>query len=78
MSRVGDGQLLAFIDRHVEENKIFDDPCQYWVKDQAVFINKNYNIDRQKRDFLNNSESGFDIKLAVTVKKLDNSIHDFI
>jgi len=75
---LGDGQLLSFIDRNVQENKIFDDPSQYWNSDQALFLNKNYNIERQQRDFLNNDESGFDVKLAVTVKKLDNSIHSFI
>jgi len=34
-------------------------------------------MDRQKRDFLSNDQSGFDMKLAVAIKKLDNSIWQF-
>lgn len=41
-------------------------------------INQDYNLSQQKKVLLENEDSTADIKLAITVKKLDNSIYDFL
>lgn len=72
-STAGDGQLLALFD-NLCQTKIFDDPQPYWEKDFGEKLNENYGLKKQKEVLLENSESGFDMKLAISVKKLDNSI----
>jgi len=76
MKNLSDGQLLAFVDGLVTENKIFNstDDLNYWDQSKAQTLNSNFNIEKQKTGYLHNDESEFSIKMANCVKKLDNSI----
>lgn len=67
-----DGQLLAFFDQNAND-KIFDQDVKYWEEAEINKLDTNWGIVQQKTQLLETNTSK-DLKLAVTVKKLDNSI----
>jgi len=74
---VGSGQILAFVD-NLSETKIFTENQEYWKEDVAFELNKEFDDKNQLSKILYNEDSPYDIKSCLAVKKLDNSIYQFI
>lgn len=74
---LGDGHFLSFMDGHLndDEIKVFpNDEYDTFNEKDVIKLNKNYNMKIQQENYLHNDKHE-GIKLAITVKKLDNSIY---
>lgn len=72
-----DGQLLAFFD-NIVANKLMNFKVNLTDKSEVEKMNDIYSLSKQKKALLENEKSTADLKLGITVKKLDNSIYDFL
>lgn len=68
-----DGVFLAFMDA-LTDRKIWETPVNYWESDVAEKLNEDWSLKKQQFKLLYNKDSVHDMKVAITVKKLDRSI----